>query len=50
MACFRLLTGRGLALDLVCRECGEAGGSAALVVVCEGCVDRLIEDGELLAR
>ncbi|GHJ10383.1 hypothetical protein TPA0907_47500 [Micromonospora humidisoli] len=48
VACFRLLTGRGLAFDLVCRECGEAGGSPALVVVCEGCVDRLVEDGELL--
>ncbi|SCF04680.1 hypothetical protein GA0070558_122118 [Micromonospora haikouensis] len=48
VACLRVLTGRGMEFDLVCRECDDPGQPAVLVVVCEGCVDRLVEDGEML--
>ncbi|GGK66840.1 hypothetical protein Sme01_10260 [Sphaerisporangium melleum] len=44
----RLLTGRGMEFDLICRDCDEAERPAALVEVCEGCVDRLIDAEEML--
>jgi hypothetical protein len=44
-----LLTGQGLAHDLVCGECDKAGGPAALVEVCEGCADRLLDENEITA-
>ncbi|BCJ60706.1 hypothetical protein [Micromonospora endophytica] len=48
VAYHRLLTGHGMEFDLACGECGAAGRLSSPVEVCAGCVDRLIEDGDLL--
>lgn len=42
----RLLTGRRLEYDLACEECDAGGAPITLVVICEGCVERLNEDAE----
>lgn len=42
----RLLTGRRLEFDIACEECDAGGAPITLVVICEGCVERLNEDAE----
>lgn len=39
----RAFTGDGIAYDLWCLDCAEAG-TADLIVACEGCVDRFVDD------
>jgi len=43
----RLLTGEGLRYDICCRDCDQATGLGIpleLLVACEGCVSRLVDD------
>ncbi len=44
-----LLTGRALAFDLACPECGRAGEATSLVEICEGCRGRLLEGNVITA-
>ncbi|WP_433059960.1 hypothetical protein [Dactylosporangium sp. CS-033363] len=41
----RHLTGHGLEYDLVCKAC-DTSGAVVLAEICEGCADRIHEDGE----
>ena len=40
----RLLTGRGLDYDVVCKDCAEDAGPAALIEICQGCAERIDEN------